>query len=265
MNWKKRFNGKAALITGASSGLGAEFARQLADLGVKRLVLTARRTNKLEELQAELKDKVETIELVTGDLSTLAGAEAMWKAVLALGPAPDILINNAGFGVHGPHMDIPWEKEKTMLNVDVMSLAYLTKAFISERGTVKESYISLVASIGGYQPSPTYAAYSAAKSYVLNFGEALNYELRKTGVKVSVLSPGVTDTGFLDTSGQKPTLYQRMFMMKSPPVVKAGLKALSKGVPSRIPGFGNKFMTFTIRFAPRRLVTWLAHKLMTTG
>jgi short-subunit dehydrogenase len=88
MHWKKRFEGKSALITGASSGLGAEFAKQLAALGVSRLVLTARRTQKLEELQDELKDKVETIELVTGDLSTLAGTEAMWKAVLALGPAP---------------------------------------------------------------------------------------------------------------------------------------------------------------------------------
>jgi short-subunit dehydrogenase len=123
-------------------------------------------------------------------------------------------------------------------------------------------HILLVASIGGYQATPTYAAYSASKAYVLLFGEALNVELAPHGVKVSVLSPGITATNFLAVSGQKATLYQRLMMMRSRPVAETGIRAMLAGKASKVPGLGNQLTIFSNRFVPRKLQSFLAYQLM---
>jgi short-subunit dehydrogenase len=119
-----------------------------------------------------------------------------------------------------------------------------------------------VASIGAYQPCPTYASYGAAKAFVLSFGEALNYELKGTGVSCSVLSPGVTATEFLTVSGQEKTAYQKMAMMDSPTVVQIGLNALFKAVPSVVPGLLNKVSVFSLRLMSRSMATAVAYLTM---
>ena len=119
-----------------------------------------------------------------------------------------------------------------------------------------------MASIGAYQPSPTYATYSAAKAFVLSFSEALSYELRHTHVKVTVVSPGVTATEFLQVSGQTPTFYQRLAMMTSDKVARVGVRAMLKGKTSTIPGLVNSLPTFSLRFMPRRAQAAVASRLM---
>jgi hypothetical protein len=125
-----------------------------------------------------------------------------------------------------------------------------------------EGWILQIASIGAYQPSPTYATYSAAKAFVLNFGEALNYELRNTNVKVSVLSPGVTKTEFIEVAGQRKTLYQRLTMMESRPVAALGLDSLALGRPSRVSGLFNRLTIWSLRLMPRRLMAAAAYLFM---
>ena len=149
-----------------------------------------------------------------------------------------------------------------MLDLDIVSLVHLTKLFVKDMVERDFGRILQVASIGAYQPTPTYATYSAAKAFVLSFGEALNYELRHSQVRVTVISPGVTATEFLEVSGQRPTLYQRMAMMPSRKVAQAGIRAMIKGRPSVIPGLVNSIPTFSLRLMPRRAQTAVANLLM---
>ncbi|MDE2236238.1 MAG: SDR family NAD(P)-dependent oxidoreductase, partial [Gammaproteobacteria bacterium] len=188
---------------------------------------------------------------------------ALYRQVQAAGLQVDVLVNNAGFGLHGPHMQIPWDRERDMLMLDVLALMQLTKLFAADMLKRNSGYILQVSSVGAYQPSPMYAAYSAIKSLVLMFGEALNYELRNTGVGVTVLSPGVTATEFLQVAGQIPSRYQRLLMMQPHQVVAAGIKAMLKRRPSMIPGKLNAFLAWTTRLTPRRWAAAVAYRMMT--
>lgn len=254
---------KTALVTGASSGLGAEFARQLADLGC-RLILVARREDRLQTLKAEIgsRTKVE-VHVMAADLGLTDAAVGLHRRVKEAGLAVDVLINNAGFGVYGEHMGIPWEKERQMLMLDVVALMQLTKLFAADMLQRDFGYILQVSSVAAYQPSPSYSAYAAAKGAVLLFGEGLNYELRRTGVSVTVLSPGITATEFLKTAGQKASLYQRLMMMQPPEVVRVGINAMLRRKPSVIAGVLNAFIAWSTRFLPRRWTAAIAYRLMT--
>jgi uncharacterized protein len=255
--------GKTALITGASSGLGAEFAQQLADGGC-HLILVARREDRLQKLRQKLLAQHPiNIGVFPADLAEADAAQRLYAAVKTAGLPIDILINNAGFGVYGEHAKIPWVHEQRMLMLDIMTLMQLTKLVLAEMLERDSGYILQVSSIGAYQPSPTYAAYSAAKTFVLYFGEALNYELRNTRVSCTVLSPGVTATEFLQVAGQKPSLYQRFMMMQSAEVVRIGLHAMLKGKSSVVPGWLNAFMVWSNRFIPRHWSAAVTQRLMT--
>jgi short-subunit dehydrogenase len=257
--------GKTALVTGASSGLGADFARILAEHGCN-VVLVARRAERLEQLRQQI-GAVRPVKthVIPMDLSATGASQALYQRVSDLGLTVDVLINNAGFGIHGNFVDIPWEREHEMLELDIVTLVHLTKLFVKDMAARNLGYVLLVSSIGAYQPSPTYATYSAAKSFVLYFGEALSYELRQTNVKVSVLSPGVTATEFLQVAGQKPTLYQRLQMMPSERVARIGIDAMLKGTPSKVPGLSNALPVQLLRVTPRRMAAAIANVMMRYG
>lgn len=227
------------------------------------LVLVARREEQLREVAAEAERHGVSARVVAMDLSTPDAPQRLYDQLEAEGVAVDVLVNNAGFGLHGPFLEIPWEREHNMLELDIVTLVHMTKLFTRAMAARRFGYVLQVSSIGAYQPTPTYASYSAAKAFVLSFGEALNHELKDTGVKVSVLSPGVTATEFLAVSGQQPTLYQRLVMMKSPDVVRIGLSAMLKGTPSVVPGFINAVSAWSNRLIPRRVSTMVAERLMT--
>ncbi len=254
--------GKWALVTGASSGLGVDFARTLAAQGCN-LILVARRADLLLQQQQEISSsygvQVMTIPM---DLSLPTAPQELYDEIKQAGKTVDVLINNAGFGLYGSFTSIPWERERNMLELDIITLVHLTKLFVQDMVARNFGFILLIASIGAYQPSPLYATYSAAKSFVLNFGEALNYELRGTNVKCSVLSPGITATEFLKVSGQKPTLYQRLVMMQSADVARIGISNMLKGRPSVVPGWLNAVMAWSNRLMPRRMSVAVAYRLM---
>lgn len=258
----EKVSGKWALVTGASSGFGQDFASLLAERGYD-LVLVARRAAPMEALAKELRSQHRVqVSVIAQDLASAAGADALIATLAEQNIQIHTLINNAGFGVFGEFTEQPYEKTEEMLQLNMMSLTRLTYGFARQMQQRGEGQILLVASIGGYQATPFYAAYAASKAYVLLLGEALNVEMAKYGVKVSVLSPGITATGFLDVSGQKATLYQRLMMMQSRPVAEIGLRAMFAGKPSVIPGIMNKLTIFSNRFAPRWLQAKIAASLM---
>lgn len=257
--------GKTALVTGASSGLGVDFATILAERGCD-LVLVARREDRLRALADELSTTHGVrAHVIAMSLAELGAPQVLYDRVRALGLTVEVLINNAGFGVHGPFASVPWEREQEMLMLDIVALVHLTKLYVRDMLARDAGYILQVSSIGAYQPSPTYGTYSAAKSFVLNFGEALNYELRKSNVKVSVLSPGVTETEFLDVAGQRRTLFQRLSIMPSRPVAEVGIAAMLRGRPSKVAGVMNGLTAWSLRFMPRRLQAAMANAAMQIG
>ncbi|MFZ2988935.1 SDR family NAD(P)-dependent oxidoreductase [Ideonella sp.] len=255
-------NASWALITGASSGLGVDFARELAAQG-HHLVLVARRVEPMQALAAELERAHGVrVKVIGADLARPGAGAELLATLDADGIAIDTLINNAGYGLFGEFLSQPLERTLDMLQLNMLTLTELTHAFGGAMAKRGRGRMLLVASIGGYQATPTYAAYSASKSYVLLFGEALHEELRPHGVTVTVLAPGITATEFLKVSGQKATLYQRLVMMRSGPVVRIGLRALARRRASIVPGWLNAITAWSNRLMPRSLQRKIAFRLM---
>ena len=253
---------KWALVTGASSGFGVEFAHVLAERGAN-LILAARRTEPMDQLAQQLRTQYKVNVMIEGiDLGHYGAGINLKKRLDERGIAVDILINNAGFGLFGKFLEQPLSKTLEMLQLNMLNLTELTHIFATDMVQRGAGHILLVSSIGAYQATPTYAAYSASKAYVLLFGEALNTELAPHNVKVSVLSPGVTATNFFAVSGQKATFYQRLMMMQARPVAKIGIRAMLAGKPSVVPGFLNKLTIFSNRFTPRSIQSRVAYLLM---
>jgi uncharacterized protein len=254
--------GRNALVTGASSGLGVDFARELARRGAG-LTLVARREDRLRALARELADAHGAdVRVVALDLNDADAPDRLLADTQARGRPVDVLVNNAGFGLYGRFSELDWERERAMLELDMIVPVHLTKLFLPGMLERRSGWVLNIASIGAYQPSPLYASYSAAKSFILNFTEALSYELRGTGVRATALSPGIVATEFLQVSGQQATRYQRMTMMDSPTVARLGIDAMLRGRPSLVPGRLNAASVWTSRLLPRRVSAALAHRLM---
>ena len=249
----KMLNGKVALITGASSGLGVDFARQLAQRGC-RLVLLARRQDRLLELQQQISTTYNVpVESIAMDLVEADAPQRLYDQLKSASLDVDVLVNNAGYGLFGEFAGLPWERTQTMLELDVVVLTRLMRLFLPGMVERNFGFILNVASTGAFQPTPTYAAYAAAKSYVLSLTEAVHYELRHTAVRVTALCPGVTRTEFLQVAGQKMTTYQRLTMMESPAVARIGIAAMLKGRSSVVAGGFNALAAWTMRLLPRQL------------
>lgn len=254
--------GAWALVTGASSGLGVDFAKELAKRGAN-VVIAARRLERLHSVRDEIiAAHGVKVAVVTVDLAAPDAAQKLYDEISQRDIEIDILVNNAGLGLYGEFVGIDWERERAMINVDITALTHLTKLYVRDMVARGRGYVLQVASIGAYQPSPLYASYAAAKSYVLNFSYAINYELRKTGVSVTVVSPGVTRTEFLQVAGQKPTRYQRLTMMQSPAVARAGINAMLKRKNQVVPGLLNAITVWSNRLLPRWLSTAVAYRIM---
>jgi short-subunit dehydrogenase len=258
----QELRGRTALVTGASSGLGVDFARELAGRGAD-LVLVARRADALEALAKELtvqhgvKVRVMPADLGLADVRIkLAGDLA------SSGIAIDMLINNAGFGLFGEFIQTDWQQLDQMLQVDIVALTHLSRLFAPGMISRRWGRILQVASTGSFSPSPTYAAYSAAKAYVLSFGIALNNELEGTGVSCTTVCPGVTATDFLKVSGQKKNWYHRATMMTSASVTRSGIKAMLAGRSYIVTGWMNAVQAFSTRFMPRGLSATVTKFLM---
>jgi short-subunit dehydrogenase len=241
------------LVTGASSGFGEEFARQYGAQG-RPLVLVARRIEKLQTLATELRERYRVDVVVEQvDLSDVAAVVQLHQRLRERGVAIDILINNAGHGLQGTFLDSTLEAALAMLQLDVVSLTAATHVFAQDMRTRGRGKILLVASMLAYQGVEKFAVYAAAKMYVLRLGEALHRELTRDGVTVTVLCPGMSDTGFATAAQQKITPALKLLMMQPAPVVRAGIRALQAGRISVVPGWANKASVMFTWATPRWL------------
>ena len=241
------------LITGASGGFGEEFARQYAGQG-HSLVLVARRLDRLQTIAEALRQQFRIDVIVEQvDLSDIAAVIQLHERLRQRGIAIDILINNAGHGLQGAFLDGQLDVAMAMVQLDVASLTAVTHVFAQDMRKRQRGQILLVSSMLAYQGVENFAVYSAAKAYVLRLGEALHRELKRDGITVTVLSPGMSDTGFAKAAQMKITPELRMLMMLPTPVVRAGIRALHAGRMSVVPGLANKALAIFIWATPRWL------------
>jgi short-subunit dehydrogenase len=250
---------RRSLVTGASSGIGAAFARALARRG-SDLVLVARRTERLRELAGEL-EAAHGIraEVITADLAKSAAGRALRDAID--GPV-DTVINNAGFGAHGTvAAEDPTVLER-LVAVDVTTVVDVTRAFLPELIAAQHGAIVNIASTAGFQPVPLMAAYGAAKAFVLSFSQAVWQEARPHGVKVLALAPGFTTTEFFDVAGNRETAHGAEQTPEQ--VVTTGLRALDRRStpPYAVSGAMNAAGAIVSPLAPRRLVLRTVERMM---
>ncbi|MER7764859.1 SDR family oxidoreductase [Streptomyces sp. NPDC097619] len=247
------YRGTTALITGASSGLGAEFARQWAARGAD-VVLVARRADRLEELAGDLNERYgTTAHVLAADLAAPGAAAALRSALDSRGLSVQTLVNNAGFGSHGPLAAQDPDRIGEMIRLNVTAVAELTRAFLPALTADGRGALVTVASAAAYQPTPSMAVYGATKAFVLSFTEAVAYETRHTPLRVLAVSPGPVRTEFFDVVGSRDAAVGRMAGPEQ--VVAAALRALDRRStpPSIVAGLGNRLSAMAAGLAPRRL------------
>ena len=245
-------------MTGASSGIGVDFARELAKRGFD-LIITARRQDRLDQVrEAICRDFSAQVTVLVNDLSAPDGARRLYDEASSLDQPVTMLVNNAGFGQFGPLIGQTPEMIETMIQVNVMSLAILSRLFAADMKQRGGGYILNNASFSAIQPPPQYAVYSGTKAFVLAFSQALRHDLRRSHVKVSALCPGFFRSEFLDLAGQKPSLIVKCITLDSRRVARAGIAGVLRGKAVIIPGVVYKSLNLLMRFLPRTVATSVA-------
>jgi hypothetical protein len=243
-----------ALITGASSGLGAEFARLFAVAG-HDLVLVARRGDRLEALAAELVAAHGiAAHVVVADLADPRGVAQVTAEVERLGLAITYLVNNAGFGTNGAFVDLEQTRELAMVEVNVAAPLALTRAFLPAMVSRGHGRILNIGSTAGFQPGPYMATYYASKAFLNSFSEALSYELRATGVTVTLSCPGTTATEFAAVAGSRHSRLERLVHAAPAVVAREAYEAMMIGKPLVVHGRANRAGVQLLRLAPRAAV-----------
>jgi short-subunit dehydrogenase len=251
-----------ALITGASMGLGAEFARLLAANG-HDLVLTARSADKLAAVKREIEGlHGAAVRIIVADLADGNAPRAIFDEVTAAGLEIDILINNAGYGMWGFFHDVPGDDVMDLIEVNVNALVKLTRLFVDPMIARRRGRILNVASTAAFQAGPFQSTYYASKAFVLSFTEAIANELHGTGVTATALCPGPVQTGFQARANVGDLRGLRLLMRTTPEeVVRAGFDGMIRGKPAVIPGALNNVIVFLIRFFPRSFVTGVVRRM----
>jgi short-subunit dehydrogenase len=256
---------KTVLITGASEGIGLEFAKLFAKEKYN-LVITARNETKLNELATEIKNQNNVnVKVLVKDLSKQNAGQEIFNELKSKNIDIDILINNAGVGVFDNYWNVKLQDEINMLQVNIMALTELTILFAKDMVNRGGGKILNVASTAAFQPGPTMPGYYASKAFVLRYSQAINYEIRNKGVQVSTLCPGPTITEFQTRAKMKETnMFKRSFAMTAEEVALIGYKKLMKGRSVIITGGINWLAAMASRIAPgkisMRVVNWLLTK-----
>lgn len=250
-----------ALITGASAGIGAELAKVFAAHD-HDLVLVARRRDALEALAGTLEGKHGiTVTVIVDDLGDSEAPERIFAAVRDARIDVDVLVNNAGFGLGGEFSETPIEREMTMVQVNVTSLMQLTKLFVAPMLRRRAGYVMNVASTAAFFPGPMMSVYYATKAFVLSFSQALAEELAKSGVTVSCLCPGPTQTEFAEVAKIKTVKLFALDLADARDVAEFGYRAMMAGWRVAVPGARNKLLVQAQRLVPRRLVARAVRKM----
>jgi short-subunit dehydrogenase len=260
--------GKRALVTGASSGIGAAIAHELAALGVD-LVLTGRRRDALEAVAAACTARGVRADLITADLGLPGAATALWTTARTTAPI-DILINNAGFGYFRPFRDADWQRDAELVQLNITSLVELSRRFIDDHtgdrtgaAAPGRAYLVNIASIGAYQAVPNMAVYASSKAFVRNFTEALHDELRGSPISATCICPGGTETAFHAAAGAGDYGWlANASMMSAEAVARITVRAMRKGKRTVLPGLPNKLAAWSVRLVTRRLAAWMAGRIL---
>ncbi|MHB8075483.1 SDR family NAD(P)-dependent oxidoreductase [Desulfosporosinus fructosivorans] len=255
---------KTVLITGASSGIGMEIAKLFANDGYD-LVLVARRKTQLEKLASELTNNYPiSITIIAKDLSQPTSPDEIFKELKEKSIHIDILVNNAGTQIYGEFQKTDLNKELQLIQVNMVSLTHLTKLAIADMLKRGSGKILNIGSTGSFAPAPLNAIYCATKSYVLNFSEGISKDLEGTGISVTTLCPGATQTEFAEKAKLLNTRLFNSSVMSAEKVAKIGYRALFKEKRVEVAGMINKLLVFSIRFTPRWLVLELGKILMSS-
>jgi hypothetical protein len=250
-NIEKFTSGKqTALITGASGGIGLEIARLFAGDGVN-LILAARSTDKLNEIKQKLeRDFKIKVSIISLDLSASGAFQQIMDYIRNENVTIDYLVNNAGFGLQDAFLNGGVDNYISMINLNINTLTCLTRTIGEQMVKNGKGKILNIASIAGFQPDPYFAVYGATKAYVLSFSQAIHKEFENTGVSVTVLSPGLTQTGFIERAEMQGSKMLQAGIMSADLVAKAGYKGMMKGKRHVVPGTGNKIMAFFTMIFP---------------
>jgi short-subunit dehydrogenase len=248
-----------ALVTGASSGIGLAIAELLAEREFD-VVVSARNRVALEETANRFKSQYRVNAVaVPCDLAAAGGGRSLAGMIREQGLAPDVLINNAGFGTYGPFLEQTIESQVEMIQVNVTSLVELTRLLAPAMVARHSGRILNVASTAAFQAGPLMAVYYASKAFVVSFSEAIGNELSGTGVTVTALCPGPTTTEFQDRARmQESRLAKAAALMDARTVARIGIEAMMAGKPLAIAGMMNRLVAWSTRLAPRQLTTKLA-------
>ena len=256
-----RSNGDTALVTGASSGIGRSLARLLAADGCD-LVLVARRGYELERLGAELSTSHGvTISTHAVDLTQPDSPAGLLDRLDAAGTSIDILVNNAGFGLRGEFTALPLDRQLEMIALNVTTLTLLTRRLLPGMRSRRRGGVLNVGSTAGFQPGPFMAVYYATKAYVVSFTEALAEELSGSGVRVSCLAPGPTDTGFAAEAGATDAGLFRGEVMTVDEVAQIGYEGWKTGKVLIVPGRRNRLRALAVRLLPRASIVRAVRRL----
>lgn len=252
---------KTALITGASSGIGLEFARIFATNNCN-VVLVARSKAALENLANELEaaHKIK-VKIIVKDLSDKNAPKEIFDELLTKKIEIEYLINNAGFGGYGNFYETDWKKEEDMIQVNVTALAELSKLFVQSMVKRNSGRILNVASTAAFQPGPLMSVYYAGKAFVLSLSEAMAYELKDTKVTVTCLCPGPTKSNFQKAANITESKLAKGVNATSYDVALYGYNAMMKGKYVAIEGFMNKILAFATRLMPRKMVLATVYKI----
>lgn len=252
------FQGKWALITGASSGIGAALARELASRGAK-LILTARRRDRLDALAAELAAKGTETRVVAADLNDPAAPQQIFDATEGLGLVVDILVNNAGLGQFGAFVTNNADQEFGMVRVNCEAVVRLSRLFLPPMVERLRGWMLVVASAASFQPVPYLSTYAATKAFDRFFALGVGAEVARFGVKVTSLCPGTTESEFIDVAHANQFLNRKQESAED--VARTGIDALARGQRTISTDLIGKLRSFLVRFLPVNLITGFVEKL----
>jgi short-subunit dehydrogenase len=256
------FRNRWALVTGASAGIGAALARELASHGAK-LILTARRRERIEALAVELRQRGSEVLTVAADLNDPVAPRQIYDATEGAGVAVDVLINNAGLGLYGALHTNPAEQELSQIRVNCEAMVNLARLFVPGMVERRRGWVLITASTASFQPVPYMSTYAATKAFDRFFALGLAQEVARHGVKVTALCPGPTESEFFDVA--RAGIFRKRGTQPAEEVARLGIAALARGQRTLVPNLSGRMTAFVVRFVPVGVITYFVAKLARPG